>query len=74
MYPVEVAYLSEPTADYVETAVQTIFDIHARVRPTPSSSSLAALNLAPLLQRYRTVAEVHFPTPTYNLASIGAKR
>ncbi|CED83397.1 pre-mrna splicing factor [Phaffia rhodozyma] len=29
MYPVEVAYLDKPTSNYVETAVQTILDIHA---------------------------------------------
>lgn len=31
MYPVEVAYLSEPSSDYVESAVQAVFDIHAKV-------------------------------------------
>ncbi|KAL7414009.1 P-loop containing nucleoside triphosphate hydrolase protein [Mrakia frigida] len=30
MYPVEVAYLSEPSSDYVEAAVQAVFDIHAK--------------------------------------------
>ena len=30
MFPVEVAYLKEPVADYVHTAVQTVFDIHLR--------------------------------------------
>lgn len=33
MYPVEVAYLSQPTLDYVETAVQAAFDIHLNVSP-----------------------------------------
>lgn len=32
MFPVEIAYLAQPTTDYVESAVQTIFDIHAKVR------------------------------------------
>lgn len=29
MYPVQLAYLAEPTTDYVDTAIQTVFDIHA---------------------------------------------
>ena len=29
MYPVDTMYLKEPTEDYVERAVQTVFDIHA---------------------------------------------
>jgi ATP-dependent RNA helicase DDX35 len=31
MYPVEVGYLAEPTLDYVETAVQAVFDLHLNV-------------------------------------------
>lgn len=31
MFPVEVAYLKEPCVDYVQTAVQTVFDIHLKV-------------------------------------------
>lgn len=31
-YPVDVLYLEEPTENYVEKAVQTVFDIHLRVR------------------------------------------
>ena len=31
-YPVEIAYLEKPTADIVQTAVETIFDIHLKVR------------------------------------------
>lgn len=31
MYPVDVHYLEEPTSDYVERAVKTVFDIHAKV-------------------------------------------
>ena len=31
MFPVEVCYLREPAADYVQTAVNTIFDIHLKV-------------------------------------------
>jgi hypothetical protein len=30
MYPVQLAYLAEPITDYVDTAIQTVFDIHAR--------------------------------------------
>lgn len=29
MYPVDILYLEEPSEDYVEKAVQTVFDIHA---------------------------------------------
>lgn len=32
MYPVELAYLAEPTLSYVETAIDAIFDIHQHVR------------------------------------------
>jgi len=32
MYPVEVAYLKEPCADYVLEAVRTVIDIHKKVR------------------------------------------
>lgn len=31
MYPVEVAYLSEPCADYVQAAIDAVFAIHMRV-------------------------------------------
>ena len=31
MYPVEIGYLSEPALDYVEMAVQAIFDVHTNV-------------------------------------------
>lgn len=31
MYPVDIHYLEEPTSDYVDRAVQTIFDIHTNV-------------------------------------------
>ncbi|KAF9978779.1 hypothetical protein BGZ73_000426 [Actinomortierella ambigua] len=30
MYPVDVHYLAEPCSDYVEMAIQTVFDIHTR--------------------------------------------
>ena len=46
MYPVEVAYLSEPSSDYVESAVQAVFDIHAKVSlacPGTSFKSTAIL-------------------------------
>lgn len=39
MYPVEVAYLSEPSSDYVESAVQAVFDIHAKVSPAEGCTS-----------------------------------
>jgi len=31
MFPVEVAYLAEPTHDYVQKAVETALDIHSQV-------------------------------------------
>jgi hypothetical protein len=31
MYPVELAYLAQPTLNYVETAVEAVFDIHLNV-------------------------------------------
>lgn len=31
MYPVEVAYLKEPCVDYVQAAVDTVFNIHMKV-------------------------------------------
>lgn len=31
MYPVEVAYLREPTSDYVRTAAEVVNSIHTRV-------------------------------------------
>lgn len=31
MYPVEVAYLQEPTADYVRKAAETVWNIHMQV-------------------------------------------
>jgi ATP-dependent RNA helicase DDX35 len=31
MYPVEVAYLREPTSDYVRTAAEVVSNIHMRV-------------------------------------------
>lgn len=39
MYPVEVCYLKEATSDYVEAAIQTIFDIHMKVRTTDNIGS-----------------------------------
>ena len=49
MYPVEVAYLSEPSSDYVESAVQAVFDIHAKVSLArrmffPRANSLTSLD------------------------------
>ena len=32
MFPVEVSYLRAPCVDYVEAAIQTVFDIHMKVR------------------------------------------
>ena len=31
MFPVDIHYLEEPCQDYVETAIQTAFDIHVKV-------------------------------------------
>lgn len=31
MFPVEVAYLKEPCVDYVQAAVDTVFNIHLKV-------------------------------------------
>jgi len=41
MFPVEVAYLKEPCVDYVQTAVQTVFDIHLKVSQPNSHASSA---------------------------------
>ncbi|KAI7820234.1 putative ATP dependent RNA helicase [Gamsiella multidivaricata] len=30
MYPVDIHYLAEPTSDYIEGAIQTVFDIHTK--------------------------------------------
>ena len=30
MYPVDIHYAEEPVADYVEKAIQTVFDIHTK--------------------------------------------
>ncbi|KAF9900101.1 hypothetical protein BX616_002690 [Lobosporangium transversale] len=30
MYPVDIHYLAEPSSDYIETAIQTVFDIHTK--------------------------------------------
>lgn len=32
-FPVEIAYLEEPTSDIVMKVVETVFDIHLKVRP-----------------------------------------
>lgn len=32
MFPVEVAYLQEPTSDYVREAVRVVWGIHQQVR------------------------------------------
>lgn len=34
-YPVQMAYLEEPTEDYVRKAVETVISIHGQVRSTP---------------------------------------
>lgn len=31
MFPVEVAYTKEPVTDYVQTAVETVLNIHLKV-------------------------------------------
>ena len=40
VFPVEIAYLDEPTADVVMKVVETIFDIHIQVRCASSSLRL----------------------------------
>lgn len=49
MYPVEVAYLREPTPDYVRTAAEVVNNIHTRVSPG------AGLGLSGAHLDYRTV-------------------
>jgi ATP-dependent RNA helicase DDX35 len=34
-YPVQIAYLEEPTEDYVRKAAETVISIHRQVRLTP---------------------------------------
>ena len=34
MFPVEIGYLAEPTMDYVQSAVQAVFDLHLAVSPS----------------------------------------
>jgi ATP-dependent RNA helicase DDX35 len=34
-YPVQIAYLEEPTEDYVRKAAETVMSIHRQVRFTP---------------------------------------
>jgi ATP-dependent RNA helicase DDX35 len=34
-YPVQIAYLEEPTEDYVRKAAETVMSIHRQVRSTP---------------------------------------
>lgn len=43
MYPVEVAYLREPTSDYVRTAAEVVSSIHMRVGPPWLSLQLDVL-------------------------------
>lgn len=31
MYPVDILYADQPVSDYVETTIQTVFDIHTKV-------------------------------------------
>lgn len=52
MYPVETAYLEEPVANYVEAAVQTVFDIHMKVR-SPHASPIVDGILISLRLCYR---------------------
>jgi HrpA-like RNA helicase len=53
MYPVEVAYLSEPVADYVEAAVRTIFDIHLKVTSGIDHGRRSRLDLILVIHRNR---------------------
>lgn len=34
-YPVQIAYLEEPTEDYVRKAAEAVMSIHRQVRSTP---------------------------------------
>jgi HrpA-like RNA helicase len=54
MFPVEVAYLKEPVVDYVQAAVDTVFNIHLKVSWAPmvamgdmAGSSLEGSSLPP---------------------------
>lgn len=40
-YPVEICYLESPTNDVVLTAVETVFDIHLKVREAPQNSAFS---------------------------------
>jgi ATP-dependent RNA helicase DDX35 len=40
MYPVDILYADEPVEDYVEKAVKTVFDIHARVESPRSQVAI----------------------------------
>jgi len=51
MYPVEVAYLREPTSDYVRTAAEVVNNIHMRV----SFDIVLGLFWCAYLLDYRTV-------------------
>lgn len=51
MYPVEVAYLREPTSDYVRTATEVVSNIHTRV----GFDIILPLFGCAYLLRYRTV-------------------
>ncbi|CAG8720633.1 5181_t:CDS:2, partial [Scutellospora calospora] len=33
MFPVDIHYLKTPCSDYVETSIQTVFDIHVQQPP-----------------------------------------
>lgn len=43
MYPVEVAYLQEPTEDYVAEAVRVIWGLHMQVRSVLPNPKLCCL-------------------------------
>jgi hypothetical protein len=51
MYPVEVAYLREPTPDYVRTAAEVVGNIHTHV----GSSIIIVLVYCVYICGYRTV-------------------
>jgi hypothetical protein len=44
-YPVDVLYLDEPTENYVEKAVQTVFDIHLKARGISPEITRVSANL-----------------------------
>jgi ATP-dependent RNA helicase DDX35 len=53
MYPVEVAYLAEPTPDYVRMAARTSWNINLQVLSNSSNSFCLLFNFSIALARSR---------------------